>query len=156
MKLKFCVFLILILKVVSIKASISCTFFGNVTDYRCILGIYNTEGRDDFEEISGQHFDGLSDTDVLFVSNSNQNTRNLPRIICRSFPRLTVIDIITSNIQEMTARTLQSCFNLRTLNLWENNITALPANLLRNNFNLRALRISRNQVLDIDEHALSG
>ena len=42
-------------------------------DYECIMSVSNSEGRDDFESIEGDHMDGFNDNSVTVVSIVSQN-----------------------------------------------------------------------------------
>lgn len=76
----------------AVEQSATCFYERMITGriYWCQLAIDNPSGRDDFEEIGGDHLPGSDDSSISYVLIERQNTRIVPSIVCRQFPGMTL------------------------------------------------------------------
>lgn len=105
--------------------------------YTCHLQLNNPTGRDDFNEIAGDHADGFTNSDVITVMAMNQNSRNIPLVICNQFPNLLDLIVELSAVEVIGADAFAECVNLEFLMIGLNRIASLPDRLFRNNPDLQ-------------------
>jgi Leucine-rich repeat (LRR) protein len=136
-------------------ASISCNYnMFNVTgveNYRCILTVNNTQGFDEFSEISGEHLPGLTNADVTILQSGSGYSTIVPRIICAQFPNLERINLSNLDIQTITATSFNGCRNLDWLRLLSNGISSLSVDSFANNERLTYLDLDRNLIPELHE-----
>lgn len=65
--------------------AVSCNYVQRGADYICELTIVNPLGAE-FESIGGSHLADMNDADVFVVEINDQNTLNLPSVVCTQFP----------------------------------------------------------------------
>ncbi|KAL7015051.1 hypothetical protein ACKWTF_016263 [Chironomus riparius] len=137
---------------------LACTYDRLITGriYWCDLSVVNPSGRDDFERIEGNHLPGSNDDQVMYISSENQNTRVFPSIICRQFPSLQILDIITNDITELTDQTFGNCRFLREIILMGNNIRTIPNRAFTGVPNLLELYLDNNNIETIGSTAFAG
>ncbi|KAG5684591.1 hypothetical protein PVAND_013816 [Polypedilum vanderplanki] len=121
------------------ESFIRCSYqlWGN--EVSCELTIYNPFGRNDFTEIEGTLPPGTSYNQVTIVIASHQLTSNIPGIICRLFPQLSLLRIQSSQVYIVNQESFEACQNAFEIYLPGNNITEIGTNTFGNN--LRTLGI---------------
>ena len=152
---------------------INCAYSDSY-NYRCELTINNTQGLNDFENISGSHIENNTDDDVEYVScHYNIISLNVPSVICEKFKNIYEMQFYYIEIERIDSYSFKSCENLLNLYLQynqistideqafannrklqylvlsENRISALPANLFLSQQNLRILNLISNQLFDL-------
>ena len=132
------VFLLISLQAVLIASqtvTISCNYrqVAPTYPYTCDLTLVNPGGLDNFDRIQGEHLAGRNDSDVLLVSGYNQNSRIVPSVICRQFPNLRDLNLLSSNIVNINEAAFADCRNLEHVMLSFNEIAEVPDNTFRNN-----------------------
>lgn len=116
---------------VNFIGSISCQYIQNGPDsYECLMAINNPVGGD-FEDIEGDHLAERSNEDVIDVQAIMQNTRNIPSVICRTFPNTEDLSIEVSNVEFIDESSFEHCANLWRVNLNVNSIASVPDNTFR-------------------------
>lgn len=136
--------------------AISCEYIQYRPDsYECLITINNPVGRD-FEAIGGEHLAGRSNEDVIDVQAIMQNTRNIPSVICRTFPNVEDMSIEVSHVEIIDESSFQHCTNLWRVNLNVNSITRIPDNTFRNNPNLQVFLAIVNRIDFIGGTAFTG
>lgn len=112
--------------------------------------------RDDFQRIDGEHLEGSSDVDVKRVESYWQFSPNIPSIICLQFESLEELVLSSSKIEVLTNYALESCVNLKILNLENNNITTIPSLAFSHNVNLEILDFFNNHINTIQSQPFDG
>jgi Leucine-rich repeat (LRR) protein len=113
-------------------------------------------GRDDFENIAGEHVNNNTDVEVLRVNAFLQNTTIIPRILCRQFGNLEEIFISSSGIESLTRNSFANCWNLKYLVLENNNIQTISNGIFSNLERLDFLNLARNRINLIESNAFVG
>lgn len=168
------ILLILILSIVSVYSqNPSCTYQNDqFYGYTCTLSINNPNGFDNFTQITGQHVNGFTSTDVRRVLSLGPPsiTINIPSIICTHFINLMRIEMRSLGIDKIDENSFKNCRNITQIFLFPNSIqkihenafvdnlellildmdsnflTTLPQNVFRNQRELRTLDLRRNQI----------
>lgn len=136
---------------------LTCTYYvTEFGDYACRLNISNPIGRDAFTVIPGQHLEGRTNDDVTLIDFMNQNTRNIPAIICEQFPSIKTLIAWGSNIDLITPRSFAGCTQLENLNLFVNNIENIPPNTFANNPLLSYLELGGNRLQSFTNQSFEG
>lgn len=140
-----------------VEEYIKCYYNGGIdgTKYECILSINNPNGIE-FTEIDGHHLPRKQDEDVTIVTAYSGTSKTIPSIICRTFPNIFYLSIISINVEELTTSAFENCHNLVDLTLSFNKIAAVPANLFINNPKLKFIDLSGNQISELDENSFTG
>lgn len=125
-------------------------------DYQCIMSISNSEGRDDFESIAGDHIEGFNDNSVTVVRIVTQNTANVPQIICEKFPNILSLFVIDSNLSTLSELSFSSCANLAELELDMNHLEIIADVIFLNNQQLHSLSVANNRITEITANAFMG
>lgn len=130
---------------------IRCSFYGTT----CNLLINNPQGIE-FSGIEGNHTGGITNNDILFVTGIYQVTRNIPSIICESFPNLQEIFLELSNVEVLTTASFSACQNIEILFLGMNAISVIPDGIFATNRNLHTLMMFMNNIQEISINAFNG
>jgi Leucine-rich repeat (LRR) protein len=138
------------------QLELSCLFSGPVGSYNCQLNIEDRLGLDNFERIEGEHDGTRGDDDVRFVIGIQQNTRTIPRAICRQLPNLLTFELYNSGVSVITPETFAGCRMLDSISLNRNSILFIPDGTFSNNPMLTTLRIQDNRIRHISPLALQG
>ncbi|XP_070495302.1 protein artichoke-like [Chironomus tepperi] len=141
----------------SLSQSIRCEYNLSwiVTDprYSCVLNIQNPNGWDNFTQIEGTHYPGMSNTYVTIIYGQYlSSSRNVPQIICSQFPFATLIQLAGIGIEEVHENAFRGCRNLEILRLYNNRIPRLPENLLIHNRHLVEIDLERNLLTTLPEN----
>ncbi|CAG9811907.1 unnamed protein product [Chironomus riparius] len=144
-------------KVFSDDEFISCNYVGGSdgASYECILSINNPNGIE-FDQIEGTHLTGLSNADVELVNAYSGNSRIIPSVICRQFPNVYHLTIMSINVEELTPAAFAECRNLVDVFLVFNQITSVPANTFANSPRLEYIELSRNRISELNENSFTG
>lgn len=134
---------------------IECRYYDSFL-YFCRLTVQNVQGRNDFTEITGDHYEDLGNNDVRFVDAEVQDTRNIPSIICQQFPNLDELFIQDSHVQIINEQTFEDCRHLGFLNLNGNEITTIPDFTFINNPNIFTIELYNNRISRIEPNAFAG
>ncbi|XP_070497788.1 chaoptin-like [Chironomus tepperi] len=134
---------------------IECAYYDGYF-YYCSMTIQNVQGRNDFMEITGNHYEDLSNNDVRMVDAEVQDTRNIPSIICRQFPNMDELFIQDSHVQVINEQSFEECRNLGFLNLNGNEITTVPDFTFVNNPNIFTMELYNNLISTIEPNAFAG
>ena len=116
-------------KVFSDDEFLRCNYVGGSdgASYECLLSISNPNGIE-FDEVEGTHLTGLSNEDVELVNAYSGNSRIIPSVICRQFPNVYHLTVMSINVEELTPAAFAECRNLVDVFLVFNQITSVPAN----------------------------
>jgi Leucine-rich repeat (LRR) protein len=123
--------------------------------YFCELSIVNVFQRD-FERIEGEHQQGRNDSDVFRVEAMEQETFNIPTIICETFNKLRELVFIESDVEFVTPEAIERCVNLELFSMEVNKIKVLPDGLFINAPNLQVADFYWNEISEIGESAFAG
>lgn len=126
--------------------SIRCLFYQPGEQYTCSLKIFNPLGRNNFEDVEGDHMVGRTDADVRVMYINEGKTLNVPSIICEKFPNLESMDFIHDEIEYLEESSFRNCPNLRRVYVYDNAIESIPAGLFRNNPLLEELSLGHNRL----------
>ncbi|XP_070497778.1 uncharacterized protein [Chironomus tepperi] len=126
--------------------SLRCLFYDPADTYTCSLRIFNPLGRDNFEDVEGDHMTGRTDDDVRAMYIYEGKTLNIPSIICDKFPNIEALDFIHDEIEYLEESSFRNCRNLRRVYVYDNAIESIPANLFRNNPLLEELSLGHNRL----------
>lgn len=99
---------------------------------------------------------GMSNANVTFLFAMNQNSRNVPRIICETFPNLLDYILEYSNVEVVTDTAFASCRNLEFVILGYNNIRTIPDQTFANNERLEYVFLQHNLIRSISNGAFAG
>ncbi|CAG9811906.1 unnamed protein product [Chironomus riparius] len=132
-----------------------CRYYDSFV-YFCRLTIQNVQGRNDFTEITGDHYEDLSNNDVRFVDAEVQDTRNIPSIICQQFPNLDELFIQESHVRVINEQSFEDCRHLAFLNINGNEITSIPDFTFINNPNIFTIEMYNNRISRIEPNAFAG
>lgn len=130
---------------------IDVEFYG----YFCEMTVNNLGGRE-FERILGNHQTDKNDDDVFRVEAMEQETLNIPSVICSQFRNLRELAIIESDVEVVTAGALRECRNLEVFALNINKVKVLPDGLFGNSPNLEVASFYWNEISEIGERAFAG
>jgi hypothetical protein len=133
-----------------------CDFDHQLLSYRCNLTIHNRAGRDDFTEIAGDHLSSMRDRDVTVLVAHEQNSKNIPSIICEQFENLRDLTFTGSRVDILTTRTFAGCQHLRNVVIFSNQLRELPENLFGFNRNLRFVNVEKNLLTKIDARSFGS
>lgn len=131
---------------------IRCQFTGS---YTCNLYINNPDGIE-FDEIEGNHTGVNTNDNVRLVQGLYQNSRNVPSILCESFPNLVEIFLEISNVEVLTTASFFACENIQMLFLGLNAIASIPDGVFATNRNLHTLMLMQNAIQEISINAFNG
>lgn len=153
----FIAFLVLLIAQSSKGQSISCLYAqpSVFSPYTCNLSIQNPEGFQ-FDSVDGEHYPGQSDEDVTILWALNQNTLNIPRIICNQFPNLVNFSIINSQVRVLSSESFEGCQNVERVVLYNNQIQEIPEQSFSAAGNLRVLDINNNQLTTLHVNSFTG
>ncbi|KAG5666386.1 hypothetical protein PVAND_014415 [Polypedilum vanderplanki] len=141
----------------NVETTLECFYLAaEFFPYTCELTIVNPQGRDDFETIDGDHVEENGDNDVLRLEAFNQNTFNLPSVLCDRFNNLQEITITGSRMELLTSKAFENCRELTYLDLEHNNITALEEGLFDSNPLLEILNLNDNHIATIGLNTFVG
>lgn len=119
------------------------------------MRINNPDGLDDFTSISGDHLETFSNSDVQFVRIISQNTKNIPRIICETFPNVIVMNVVNSGLTTLGPNSFASCGDLSYLELHLNQLEEIPSGVFDGNLKLMELVISNNKFRKLQSDVFS-
>lgn len=119
------------------------------------MSITNLGGRE-LEVIQGAHNEDRNDDDVFRVEIMEQETLNVPSIICTQFRNLRELLIEESDVEVVTAEALSNCRNLELFAAVVNKIQTLPDRLFGNSPNLQIANFYWNEISEISETAFAG
>lgn len=126
--------------------SIRCLFYQPGEQYTCSLRIFNPLGRNNFEDVEGDHMTGRTDDDLRAMYINEGKTLNIPSIICEKFPNLEAMDFIHDEIEYLEESSFSNCRNLRRIYVYDNAIESIPQGLFRNNPLLEELSLGHNRL----------
>lgn len=130
---------------------INCTY-NDPYNYQCEISINNTEGFNDFKEITGKHLDNLTDSDVKHINGfSSITSLNIPAIICERFFNATVIQFYYNTIERIDSYSFKVCENLQNLRLHSCQISTIDEQAFANNYKLQYLELSYNKISTLPE-----
>ncbi|XP_037025156.1 leucine-rich repeat-containing protein 15-like isoform X4 [Bradysia coprophila] len=153
--------------------SLSCNYSSINQVYRCDLSINNPNGFDNFTEIGGIHWEGFTDADVSLIAVDSGTTRNVPQIICATFPNIISFSMSGVQLTAINDDAFSGCSQIRRLYLYSNRInsisenafvnlrevnyigldtnilTTLPENVFKNQRNLTDLSLSWNSLSEL-------
>lgn len=143
------------------KDDLFCRYSSLGTVYICELTIQNPNGRDDFNEIEGEHEFDHDNSDVLVTTRVGGSvSSNVPSIICSDFPNLATLSLWDIGIERVSENAFKNCKLISTVNLEKNRITELDENVFRENLKLEYLFLGFNQLttlpgnIFINQHVL--
>ncbi|KAG5666389.1 hypothetical protein PVAND_014418 [Polypedilum vanderplanki] len=142
-----------------LEPSMICNYeVTSLDEYSCSLQIHNPDGLSTgfFDDVPGEHLAGRNDDDVQLVSMVNQNSRNLPSIVCRTFLNIREILVMWSNMEMISASTFANCRNLEVLYLNGNRLSTIPANALSNSPMLHTVGLSSNRIASLNANSFTG
>lgn len=102
-----------------------CTYRFFEPDYICSLNIFNPLGREQFNEVEGEHMEDRTNSDVTSLYGSYANTLNFPVTICQQFPNLVEISMLSTGIEYIDSSSFADCERLVNLQLHANLIQNL-------------------------------
>jgi Leucine-rich repeat (LRR) protein len=97
-------------------------------------------------EVSGQHFEGQTDQNVMGFLAENNKIQFFPRNLHEIFKNLELILIMRSQLKEIHQKDLKHFPNLEFLCLDFNEIEVIDANLFASNPNLIFISLSFNKI----------
>lgn len=136
--------------------SIYCLYSGGISTYSCQLLIQNSDGFNGFTEINGTHFTGMTDSNVLSITEAFGISTNFPSIICQSFRNLRFISVQNIQIYEIGESSLYNCQNLLVINFARNNIHLIDPNSFTRNLALDQIILSNNFLTINNETLFNG
>jgi Leucine-rich repeat (LRR) protein len=137
------------------RGFINCSYEMGV-DYACRMTIQNVQGRNDFNEIDGNHLPNQTNFNVRVLESNRGDSRNIPSVICKQFPNLRRIYISTSFIQIVNEESFEDCLDLQHISLPGNEIIQIPDFTFANNQNLRVVEFFNNHINFIGANAFGS
>lgn len=140
-----------------LQTDVSCLYDRMITGriYWCQMTAINPTGVS-VDNIAGDHLQGGTDDSVMYVQVDSQNTRVIPAALCRQFESMELLDLLNSNIFEITSDVFRGCTFLRELFIMGNSIRSLPAQAFSGAMNLFVLVLANNQIEQISPFAFEG
>jgi len=137
---------------------INCTYSNPYPNsYRCNLIINNTQGLNDFKDISGKHIDNQTDNDVQYINCQYKIiSTNIPSIICEKFPNIVEMRFYSIGINRIDSYSFKGCKNLRSLYIQHNQISKVDEKAFANNLKLEYLELYYNQLSTLPEKLFSN
>lgn len=138
---------------------LSCEYDRMITGriYWCRMTAVDPTGRNLFQEVAGNHLPGGSDDAVMYVQVLNQNTRTVPAVICRQFPSMQILDLLSSSIADLREDSFHGCSFLRDLTVMGNRIRRIPAQAFSGASNhLHELVLVNNGIEEVSVYAFVG
>ncbi|KAL7043411.1 hypothetical protein ACKWTF_001491 [Chironomus riparius] len=131
---------------------INCTF-SDPYNYRCELMINNTQGSNDFENISGSHIENQTDNDVHYLGcQYNIISTNVPSVICQKFKNIFDMQFYYVGIERIDSYSFKGCENLLNLHLFYNQIATIDEQAFASNHKLQYLDLSQNRISALPEN----
>ncbi|XP_070503357.1 leucine-rich repeat-containing protein 15-like [Chironomus tepperi] len=158
----------------TVEVDLKCEFKVDGDDYVCIAVDFDISSENTkIARISGQHAAQKTIKDVTKFSSTNQNLQFIPQNLQNFFPKLSKLEIVSSNLQKLstvknlnwiriTGNNLDKIDNfsfadaleLQHIDLSANKITKIPENLFADLSNLRFLNLNRNFLTSFGENLL--
>jgi len=135
----------------------SCVYDRMITGriYWCSMTLTNPLGRNDINNIEGEHLPASNNDQVALVELNGQNTRTIPSIICRQFRSMQILEIMNSNLHEINQDGFQGCGFLRELTIMNNRIRSIPTQAFAFATNLQVLTLASNGIETISPYAFA-
>lgn len=122
-------------------------------EYNCEVTVIDSESETTLLEVKGNHLEGKSNADVLFLSIYDQVIpRRFPKNIEKFFPNLESFDWYNGSLKSVTAGDLAPFPTLKVLSISGHNLVSLDSDLLMNNTFLEWINFRDNLI----EHIGSG
>ncbi|KAG5669551.1 hypothetical protein PVAND_017438 [Polypedilum vanderplanki] len=121
----------------------------------CDMRIFNPNGLE-FYEIEGQLPPGINHNQVTVVVAINQNSRNVPSIICQRFFNLATLAFQFSFVRDINQNAFANCHNLQALHLGFNDLQVVPSSVFRSLTNLTLLDLGFNFIHRIYLDSFTG
>lgn len=122
--------------------------------YMCQMSINNPAGFNAFRNISGSHLAGHGNANVEAVSIIDQNTQNIPTVICRQFQNLVVLNMILTQTSVLTPAAFGFCRRLEELSMNLNQFGFISPRIFPST--LRFLNLDSSAINDVHENAFDG
>ena len=142
--------------IVSQNEELSCRYFEDSFGYNCELIIHNPYGLNNFTEISGDHLDGKSDSDVVEVSIHRSITTNIPAIICEKFNNIQHARFESSGIERIDDYSFVQCKNLTNLSIMYTMVKKIDKNAFKENSALESLSIDDAELSTMPNNIFSS
>ncbi|CRL00962.1 CLUMA_CG014163, isoform A [Clunio marinus] len=134
--------------------TLTCTFGRTVYgEYACSLQGVEVLDPTSSVEITGEHLEGYTDSDVLFVRISSSNTPFMIQEVFTTFPNIYELEYYDSNLQSIN---IPDSARLEWLNLIRNNISTIESGMFSNQPLLFYLELYDCNVQTVDENAFEG
>lgn len=151
---KLILILLLLFKIEQIKGQnevLSCVYNVNSNnDYGCDLTIINPNRLNNFQDISGVHISGKTDSDVVYANfNSASNSTNIPSIICAKFKNLENLGFDNDCVKEINDYYFTNCKNFKYLSFGGYTINKVYKNAFIENIQLQSLSFYRCELTDL-------
>lgn len=136
---------------------IRCDYFGGNEweQYFCLLELHNPDGID-FQTIEGDHQSGLTNNDVVLANAFYQNSRTIPSVICRQFPNLESMMIVSSGVEVIFTESFEHCRNLEQLFINQNRLQTIWPFSFQNSPRLRILDLAYNEISFMHQSTFRG
>ncbi|CAG9798450.1 unnamed protein product [Chironomus riparius] len=135
---------------------LSCRYFEDISGYNCELIIQNPNGLNNFTEISGDHIDGKSDSDVKVVNVHRSITTNIPAIICEKFNNIQRASFESSGIERIDDYSFAHCKNLTKLSIMYTMVKRIDRNAFKENLILESLIIDDAELSTMPNNIFSN
>ncbi|XP_070509762.1 uncharacterized protein [Chironomus tepperi] len=135
---------------------ISCRYYISASGYTCDLTIRNTNGWNNFTGIAGTHMVNRTNADIRTIIGVTGTTRNVPSIICDTFPLTTRIELQSFFIQTVNDYSFRNCGWLTLLDLHRNRIVSIDDDSFTNNTDLRILYLDSNLLTTLPDKVFAN
>lgn len=148
---------VIILFVLFVSASgfiFECKYGNKLSqEYNCEVTVIASKSETTLLEVKGNHSEGKSNADVLYLSIYDQVIPNrFPKNIEKFFPNLESFDWYNGSLKSVTAGDLAPFQTLKVLSISGHKLVSLNADLLKNNALLEWINFRDNLI----EHVGSG
>jgi hypothetical protein len=137
------------------EPTISCVYaisiINNVQHYTCHVMVNNPKGFDDFESISGDHHDDMTNDDVTVIQGYGGSSTIVPRVICSQFPNMQVFTLYNVGLQTITDDSFGGCSEATTIGLYSNQIGEVSPNAFANNPKVTLINLANNRLRSLPE-----
>ncbi|CAG9812127.1 unnamed protein product [Chironomus riparius] len=158
----------------TIEIDLKCEFKIQGDDYICFAVDLNINSENTkINKITGQHAAQKTIKDVSKFSSISQNLQFIPQSLQNFFPKLSKLEIISSNLQKLSAVknlkwikitgnnlgdidsfTFNDALELKYIDLASNKITKIPDNFFSDLNNLSYLNLNENLLISFGENLL--
>lgn len=124
--------------------------------YTCVAEVVSTANKLELEKIKGDHDEGKTNDDVVFLYIYNQKLEKIPNNLNKFFPNVKVLEWNNSNLKSLSAEDLKQYPELITFSSYYNDIVTLESDVFKYNPKLQWIYFHKSNIQHVGEGLLDG